>query len=83
MTYGRERWGGVPRTSSGLLLRAVLASVSGGACGWGTGVRERKVPCVCDYDVVEGLVPAAEAREADFDDHWLIYSSIKNRKMGA
>jgi hypothetical protein len=60
----------VPITSSGLLLRAVLfskehqVSMSNNAVRLGEGL-----PCVGDDDIVEGLVDAAEAREADFDDH--------------
>jgi hypothetical protein len=57
----------VPRTSSGLELRAVLSNEPL-ADGDG-GRREGDAPGVRDDDVVEGPVPLAEAGEADADYH--------------
>jgi hypothetical protein len=59
----------VPRTSSGLELRAVLSSESEPLANCGGGRREGDAPGVRDDDVVEGPVPLAEAGEADADYH--------------
>ena len=62
----------------GLESRAVLGGWGVVLVGWvGTNFREEggreKVPGLGDDDVVDGLVPLAEAREADLDDHvWVV-----------
>lgn len=64
---------GVARRSRGKV------SVVCSNCRGGTGY----VPCVGDDDVVKGFVDAAEAREADFDNHCGVGGVVKERSSAS